>query len=170
MKHKHSELIKRWADNTSLVVLIESGNGEWIVDAHQKHPNWLVLSEYFLACKKHVDVALHWLNCGEVEVCRNRIEGWRLAIKPTFREDAAYRIKKKELIIPWGCMDEKWQYATVDKDGTIVLWVEEPYMIKNHCNQWENDTGNFFEANGILKVDATGIDWKESLTRRPKND
>ena len=68
MEHKHSELIKRWADDTSLVILYKNQYGTtWKESQEQKNPHWFGGVEYFLVCEKHAEVALHWLNGGDVQ-------------------------------------------------------------------------------------------------------
>jgi hypothetical protein len=66
MKHIHSELIKRWADDTSLVRLTKF-SGDWNVCKEHSRIPWWEDYQYFLVCEKHVDVALHWLNGGKIE-------------------------------------------------------------------------------------------------------
>ena len=97
MKHKHSELIKRWADDTSLVRLVKLDSGEgflWSESLHQGADMlWLGDVEYFLVCEKHVEVALHWLNGGEVDVWS--VVGWGGISEPHFDLTCKYRVKPK---------------------------------------------------------------------------
>ena len=74
MEHKHAALIKRWADDTSLVILVNiesaipyEGIDKWGVSSSRFPPRWYENLEYFLVCKKHKEVALHWLNGGDIE-------------------------------------------------------------------------------------------------------
>jgi hypothetical protein len=96
--HKHSELIKRWADDTSLVILVQTGEeGGWVVSGKQLQPNWFEQDKYFLVCREHVDVCLHWLNGGEVErFYDGHKQEWSLVtLEQLFYSDVDYRKKPK---------------------------------------------------------------------------
>lgn len=69
MKHKHSELIKAWADDINLIILSKCQweGAEWVLDGNQRGSVWYESQERFLTYKKHVDVCLAWLNGAEVE-------------------------------------------------------------------------------------------------------
>ena len=97
MKHKHNKLIKQWADNTSLIRLHRPVHQEdpWRKHTEQTFPRWFDDIEYFLVPEKHVEVALHWLNGGEVEMYAD--DGIWLSYergeKPDFIPKFEYRIK-----------------------------------------------------------------------------
>jgi hypothetical protein len=94
MKHVHSELIKRWADNPRLIVLAQAcTEGAWIVSTRQNTPTWLAQNNYFLVCERHVDVALHWLNGGELLL--NAGGRWYTTSEPEFDSQCTYKIKPK---------------------------------------------------------------------------
>lgn len=98
MKHKHSEPINRWTDDTSLVVLYKSTHyRDWRKSSFQISPTWERDSEYFLVCEKHVEVALHWLNGAEVQLLQS-CGSYHTYIKgrtPNFNKEYEYRIKPK---------------------------------------------------------------------------
>ena len=96
--HVHADLIKRWVDDTSLIILFNRNEG-WFKSHNQVLPKWLDYNKYFLVCEKHVEVALHWLNNGEIETSDG--DDW-FTVKPVethpcaevlFNEQHEYRIK-----------------------------------------------------------------------------
>jgi hypothetical protein len=102
MKHKHAELIKQWVDNTCLVVLtITRDSKDWYKSSDQVNPLWTKDAEYFLVPEKHVEVALHFLNGGEVELMDSSGK-WVDTIEPDFIEVYEYRIKPQlETVKVW---------------------------------------------------------------------
>jgi hypothetical protein len=68
MKHKHAELITRWVNDTSLVILAKLEGNNWKVDLTHNMLEWCEDTDYFLVPNCHVEVALAWLN-GETLQC-----------------------------------------------------------------------------------------------------
>jgi hypothetical protein len=103
MKHKHSELIKRWADDDSLIVLAKNKHHpDWneLGNSVQEAPCWNHDSEYFLVCEKHVEVALRFLNGGVVMI--NAGGNWYATDEPSFDSQCKYKIKPKlEKVTVW---------------------------------------------------------------------
>ena len=95
MKHEHSELIKRWAGDASLSLLVVDCNDMWVKSNYQDSPKSIKTEECFLVCGKHEDAALHWLNGGEIEC--NSTGNWEIATwgEPNFSPHTGYRIKPK---------------------------------------------------------------------------
>ena len=145
MEHKHATLIKQWADDTSLVVLGKD-TGSWVkllVD-----PKWFIHKQYFIVCSKHVEVALHWLNGGDVERlfaghelgwCKLQIEG------AEFYESCEYRIKPKfEKVKVWiGVKNPEADvmYSNIVTSGTKPIGNE----------YFDNFTWTEVEANKLIK-------------------
>ena len=136
MKHKHSELINKWRLDTSLVVLYKSTHyRDWRKSSFQISPTWELDSEYFLVCEKHVEVALHWLNGGEVEICADG-SVWKTLNKQTsgynaeFYKPWEYRIKPKlEKVKVWIGIHEGDVIASTSSvamrcDTGIYTWSE----------------------------------------------
>lgn len=126
MKHVHAELIKRWADDTSLVILSKLDDLDWARACNQVVPPWCYDVEYFLVCKRHVDIALHWLNGGSTEYldCNG---DWRdlkdfSGDNPTvFSPIHNYRAKAKtEKVKVW--------VGALKQDGvrSFIVWPEDP--------------------------------------------
>ena len=126
MKHKHSELIKQWADDISLVVLSNGGNGDFVKVLVA--PRWNTSSNYFLVCEKHVEVALHWLNGGEVDVWS--VVGWGGILEPHFDPACKYRIKPKlEKVKVWVGVHKERDLVVSGKSGlkytdSLYTWTE----------------------------------------------
>ncbi len=141
MKHKHSELIKRWVDDTSLVILYKDLVYEsWRESYEQNTPKWSVVAEYFLVPEKHIEVALHWLNGGEVQEMSYTGE-WSTQEcgVPSFMSHLEYRIKPKTekikvwvgvckndafpaplyMIADYTPMDERYTWTQVEVDKEV---------------------------------------------------
>ena len=120
MEHKHAALIKRWADDTSLVVLYKNVTLKWLEATEQESPHWFSGVEYFLVCDKNVEVALHWLSGGDVEI--NRLGQWKVVACPGFDITNKFRIKPKlEKVKVWiGVKNPKADvmYSNIVTSGT----------------------------------------------------
>jgi hypothetical protein len=57
----------RWSRDPSLVLLTKLGLGQWRKSVNQSSITNFDDCIYFLVCKRHVNVALHWLNGGRIE-------------------------------------------------------------------------------------------------------
>jgi hypothetical protein len=98
MKHKYSMWIKLWAKVTRSVVL-QKYEGQWQVAAPQITPP---CRECFLVHEKHVGVALHWLNGGDIQLQYSGRSWCTLneTDEPDFLEEDNYRIKPKPKLWP----------------------------------------------------------------------
>ena len=79
-----------------------------------------------------------------------------------------YRIKSHELPITremWGMLDKKWKWAAKDENDQIYFYTDEPYVFGND-NYWCVRGGRCIKS--ILAINADGIDWRKSLTKRPE--
>lgn len=71
--------------------------------------------------------------------------------------------------IPWEVIDRKWNWAAMDMDGSISLFVEKPYRapVLWCCSEaLEND--DYHYINGYFKLDTEDVYWTTSLTKRPE--
>lgn len=60
---KHAEMIKRWADDDSLIYFTRSRKHQiWMTEVM---PVWSDNFEHFLCLPQHKDACLHWLNGGD---------------------------------------------------------------------------------------------------------
>lgn len=72
-KHRHCTIMKLYADNKNLTVLVRlSGYPDWTTAST---PTFNVAHDYFLCLPKHTDPLLHMLNGGEAEVATT--DGWQ---------------------------------------------------------------------------------------------
>lgn len=79
-----------------------------------------------------------------------------------------YRIKPHELPITremWGMLDKKWKWAAKDENDQIYFYTDEPYVFGDY-NYWCVRGGRCIKS--ILAINADGIDWQKSLTKRPE--
>lgn len=119
MKHKHASLIKRWAEDTDLVILTQSTKGIWCVSIRQKRPRWDEDREYFLVPAEHAEVALHFLNGGEIEMYSDSKECWVKIdpeITPNFSSNFKYRIKSE-----FEPEEGNWYLAYIDLTSAWVV-------------------------------------------------
>ena len=87
--HAHAELIHKWAEDTSQVVLFNvSDHWEALLTAA---PSWNPKNKYFLVCEEHVDMALHWLNGGQVEIMHPQEGTFMRTNNPQFVAGYVYR-------------------------------------------------------------------------------
>ena len=147
MEHKHAALIKRWADDTSLLALYKDRHENWCNDGQPNQPRWFSSHEYFLVCEKHVEVALHWLNGGELEF-KYSPKKW-LDVSELdhldFQEVQEYRIKPKlEKVKVWiGVKNPKADvmYSNIVTSGTKPIGNE----------YFDNFTWTEVEANKLIQ-------------------
>lgn len=73
----------------------------------------------------------------------------------------------------WDLIDHKWQYAAMDENGNIFLYLKEPVIEKNYWiilmgeDGEERKLSDFVLLNEIFNIDTTGVIWNKSLTKRP---
>lgn len=73
----------------------------------------------------------------------------------------------KQLIIPWDALRDEIKFATLDDNDNIYGHTNEP-SIGILCGWWDcKYPGEEFDLN-ILKIDTEGVDWRNSLTKRPE--
>lgn len=82
-----------------------------------------------------------------------------------FFSESVYRVKREvvetPLDIPWEHVKEDFKYAAMDENGDV--WVYEGLPVRG-SEQWFGDVGIELKAINIL---TDGINWKNSLTKRP---
>lgn len=116
--------------------------------------------------EKHIllDAALD----GNVEFTLTGESSWAEKIGDDFHPIVIYRTKPKEykkLDLPWEYIDEYWQYAVMDGDGSVLLYATEPQWITD-ADIWSCD--HTYHGLGALKIDTTRIVAEHSLTMRPE--
>lgn len=82
-------------------------------------------------------------------------------------EECDYRIKPQPapipMTIPWEAIDEKWQWAAMDKNGNIFFYESQP---KRLHNQWGQ--GDDFCRSTLIKINTGTVSWENSLQQRPQ--
>ena len=87
---------------------------------------------------------------------------WHESTSEAICTSLTYRTPPRNRDIPWELIDDKWTAFAMDKNGCIKLFSIEPTI---KTNSWS--VGSMFEyCDCPLKIDTTGIDWKDSLTLR----
>lgn len=72
--------------------------------------------------------------------------------------------------IPWDFINSDWNYAAMDANGEVVLYEQEPH-ISGEDNYWTTPLVSDWEKIvSILTINTTGIYWKDSLTKRVRNN
>ena len=92
---------------------------------------------------------------------------WETVSHKTIYLEFDYRIKSHELPITremWAMIDKKWKWAAKDENDRIYFYTDEPYVFGND-NYWCVRGGRCIKS--ILAINADGIDWRKSLTKRP---
>ena len=86
-----------------------------------------------------------------------------------FNFESTYRIKPHELPITrdmWAMIDKKWKWVAMEGDGEVYFYTDEPYIHTNNDDYWSVRVGRWIKS--ILVINADGIDWRKSLTKRPE--
>jgi len=102
---------------------------------------------------------------GECDIYYANSNEWISGAHDSLVFNHVYRTKpqiKKQLVIPWEMLPDDVQYVAMDKDGELFGYATEP-RCSGDC--WTN-IGNCFRLK--LKIDTSGIDWKDSLVKRPE--
>jgi len=128
MKRKHAELIKTWADNQELTVLVE-GCGYWV---SIEHPSWGAANNYFICLPKHKEAVIELLNGGEIQVSRG-CEAWTdcgLGNEGQWHRDYWYMDKGfKSRIKP----RKQTRYAYATPDGGITVHYSTKDELERYC-------------------------------------
>lgn len=64
----------------------------------------------------------------------------------------------KQLIIPWGYINPRYTSAELTEGGRVVFYAPDPVT--------GDDKYSYIDS-FILKIDTEGVDWRNSLTKRP---
>jgi hypothetical protein len=67
-KHKHCDIATKWFNNTNLIILSKSEGEDWEIDLVYGSPEWNIDVEYILVPEIHTQIALYWLNGGDIEM------------------------------------------------------------------------------------------------------
>ena len=137
MEHKHAALIDKWRLDTSLIRLVKSTGQKWIKGNIQgEYLPWYGDSEYFLVCEKHVEVALHCLNGGDLESRPKECECWY----------NAKNIKHAEFL-------ESWEYRIKPKFAKVKVWIG----VNNKTGYFTASTDNLSDAYTWTEVEANKL-------------
>ena len=104
----------------------------------------------------------------DVEFYDNLRDEWVTSTSYAVVVGEDYRIKSHELPITrefWAMIDREWEWASMDKDGVIYFYKDEPCIFDDNVF-WS--TGDDIYHESILAINTDGIDWRKSLTRRPE--
>lgn len=79
-----------------------------------------------------------------------------------------------KLNIQWDCLDDKFQYAAMDKDGAVWVYEERPHLI-DEVGQWQvlsSNKGYFYVLTSRFSkgFNPENVVWYESLTKRPEGE
>lgn len=113
-----------------------------------------------------VQILLAKMQGVEVEIYEHFREKWRASDDKCVYVDSNYRIKSHELPIAqetWAMISEEWKWAAMDVDGIIYFYTNEPLLCKD---RFIYDDGSYTKS--IIALDTDGIDWRQSLTKRPE--
>jgi hypothetical protein len=85
--------------------------------------------------------------------------------------DLEYRIAPKPTSLPiphkmWAMIDKKWKYAAMDDDGDVFFYNNKPVLTTTR-GTWCCDGGGAIGS--VLAINIGGINWKQSLTKRPED-
>lgn len=97
---------------------------------------------------------------------KNSLGYWRSHTDLTPKHYEIYRVKRKvvatPLDIPWSIIDDAYNYAAMDKSCKVYFYDSEP---EEGDEAWYPT--NLFDKSP-LKHDIDGVNWKRSLTKRPR--
>ena len=104
--------------------------------------------------------------------------GWTPTIDGTPTErvlnlDAVYTVTVRNLTplpIAWSMVDPKYNFAAMDKNGTVWFFQEKPtiYVFDAEIETWRSTNNNTYtQAKGpVLYINTEGVVWYSSLTAR----
>lgn len=90
---------------------------------------------------------------------------WQLCGILHINLEEVYRVKPKQLQIPWEHINKNINFIAMFQDGTIV---GSSHKLERSIPHWFNCTGTFFRLDSILTIGTTDIDWEVSQVERPK--
>lgn len=107
-----------------------------------------------------------WISSDGCEVLRKGII-WERSDSVDFMLDAdgVYRTRPRQLVIPWEHIKPEYKWAAMDESGEIYIFDCRP---SPDADQWVPSGDKAIMVNGVLNINTTGIDWRESLTARPE--
>ena len=76
---------------------------------------------------------------------------------------SCYRLKPRQLVIPWGVLRPEIVYVAMDADGHVFGYSTLPDVGTSAWGSWHAQA----RIDHILPIDTIGIDWRESLVMRP---
>lgn len=100
---------------------------------------------------------------GQAEFWSKPNQGWHFCNKTDLDFSLAYRIARKELIIPWDVIKPEYKWAAMDKDGKFFAYEEKPKLCEG---LWFAESGMHCKLDALVGIDSTGVYWKESLVER----
>lgn len=111
------------------------------------------------------DMLLRMLRGEKVERS-SRSGHWRSA-STGIHLDVKYRKPLNKLVVPWCDIQQHYKYATINANRKLLLFTKRPTNTGIMGNVWYSSEGSYGDVSDI-KVDASGIDWRNSLTKRPE--
>lgn len=89
---------------------------------------------------------------------------WMHADKNSLLPAYAYRTKQRQLVIPWKHIKKEYKWAVMCSNGTVAVFQDEPRR-GDDIVEW---CGVECEVLSMLDIDTSGVDWKNSKTKRPE--
>ena len=78
---------------------------------------------------------------------------------------SCYRIKPRQLVIPWDVLRPDIVAAAMDADRLVYAYAAVPTPDQNY-DVWSSMNGDAYNLL-CLNIDTTGVNWRESLVMRP---
>lgn len=107
-----------------------------------------------------------WVDGEGIEYKSDSSENWVLCIiDPLWNANHSYRIAPKKIELPWHLILPQYKWAAMDEDGSWYAFMGKPEVDADYLDKWVNKTLNYAQL--ILIIDHQGLDWKDTLTKRP---
>lgn len=65
----------------------------------------------------------------------------------------------------WALIHPDYKWAAVDRDGTLVVYKEEPYI--GHSDVEWNTEGEYYACGYRCKMDYEGYNWDMAIQEKP---
>lgn len=91
---------------------------------------------------------------------------WREGQGRTVSVGGTYRIKAKAtpLNIPWQHIHPQWEWAAMDKDGSVWAYSDKPLLTQGSWSYIDDCVW----LSRVMCINTDNINWKISLTERPE--
>jgi hypothetical protein len=96
---------------------------------------------------------------------------WCRAVPDSVSLNTEYRIAPKPTYLPisremWQMISKEWKWASMDENKGVNFFTHEPVIYKPD-GIWGFNVGNYCQS--ILAINTNGINWEQSLTKRPED-